>query len=154
MQCGGGNPSTISMVFPVYITFLSFLKGCVAPVPYFSSLLVAEGQKWHHLPLSPLPITGHVSSFRLHTCCSRFGVRVLLGCPGELHEPEECICCGSDGKGRHRSPKPQVVWQNLKGLDGSMLGLSTGSKEQRHAGAPGTGLSGYPQPSKQQTAGI
>lgn len=93
------------MVFPAYITLLSVLRRSVRPVLFFSSLLVAEKQKWHNLPLSPLPITGHVSSFRLHTCCSRFGVAVLLGCPGELHEPEECICCGSDGKGSTWIPK-------------------------------------------------
>lgn len=79
VQCDGGNPSKISMVLPVYITLLSFLKRCLPPVPCFSLLL---GQKWHHLPLSPRPVTGHVSSFRLHTCCPRFGITVLLGCPG------------------------------------------------------------------------
>lgn len=57
VQRGGGNPSSNTTGYLVYITLPAFIKGCLTPDPYFSSLFVAEEQKWHHLPSSPLPIT-------------------------------------------------------------------------------------------------
>lgn len=41
---------------------------------------------------------------------SVWGASVLLGCPGALHKPEECVCSGSDGRGSTWIPKTPRGW--------------------------------------------